>query len=330
MHDRTPPSASDVAWRQVPGAAPVNIDAVRCGSCGAHTPVLGTEPTCVYCAMPVELPSDVRGRASQVQRNIERAREEAAQLDRELASEGAGFVNGVIVVQVIGIIVSLAFWVDLLGRAEQRPTALQLMLVAGSFLGPLMFWLIAQHLRVSAEMRKLAKLSFARLEVQAHPTGVEMQLSCSGCGGAIDAGRIQGLTVRCMQCNNAMLAPARLVDAGQQHYLQQVLALRRRVEGKHSGQVISLCVIGLFYFATVCAVLVNMQSVTNPLTGWVVITFFYPFSLAMFYAFTHRYEGWELFWVGFAVAGFPLIPVMGQFFWYLQLVGVTQAPQFAH
>lgn len=127
--------------------------------------------------MPVELPSDVQGRASQVQRNLERAREEAAQLDRELASEGAGYVNGIIVVQVIGILVSLAFWVDLLGRAEQRPTALQLMLVAGSFLGPLMFWLIAQHLRVSAEMRKLAKLSFARLEVQAHPTGVEMQLS---------------------------------------------------------------------------------------------------------------------------------------------------------
>jgi len=329
MHDRNP-SASDAAWRNGPSAAPVNIEGVRCGSCGAHTPVLGTEPTCVYCAMPVELPSHVQGRASQLQRNIERAREEAAQLDRELASDGAGYVNGIIAVQVIGIVVSLAFWVDLLGRAGQGPTVLQLMLVAGSFLGPLMFWLIAQHLRASAEMRKLAKLSFARLEVDVHPTGVEMQLSCSGCGGAIDASRIQGLTVRCTQCNNAMLAPARLVDAGQQHYLQQVLALRRRVGRKHSAQVILLCVIGLFYFATVCAVVVNMKSITNPLTGWVAITFFYPFSLAMFYTFTHRYEGWELLWIGFAVAGFPLIPVMGHLFWYLQLVGVTQAPQFAH
>jgi hypothetical protein len=309
---------------------PINIEGVRCGSCGAHTPVLGTEPTCVYCAMPVELPSDARGRAREVQRNLERAREEAAQLDRELASDGAGYVMGIIVVQVIGILVSLAFWVDLLRRAEQGPTALQLMLVAGSFLGPLMFWLIAEHLRVSAEMRKLAKLSFARLEVQTQPTGVEMQLSCSGCGGAIDAGQVQGLTVRCTQCNNAMLAPARLVEAGQQRYLQQVLALRRRVGRKHSAQVIVLCVIGLFYLATVCAVLVNMKASTNPLTGWVVITFFYPFSLAMFYTFTHRYEGSELFWVGLAVAGFPLIPVMGQVFWYLQLIGSTPVPQFAH
>jgi DNA-directed RNA polymerase subunit RPC12/RpoP len=266
MVERRPSFAGDGAWQQGPGAAPRAVDGVRCGSCGAHTPVLGVEPHCLYCAMPVELPSDVASRADELQRNIYIARGEAEELDRELTSEGAGYVNGILAAQIVGVLVSLALWVDLLRRASQSPTLMQLLVVAGALLGPALFVLIAQHFRVGAELRKLAKLSFARLEVEAQPTGIQMHLSCSGCGGAVDASQIEGLTIRCKHCNNAMLAPARLVDAGQRRYMQQVLALRRRLSRNVFAREMSLVVLGLIYLATAAVALVNIQD-ADPLTN---------------------------------------------------------------
>lgn len=227
----------------------------------------------------------------------------------------------------IDILLSLAFWVDLLHRANQSPTLEHLTLMAGAFLGPALFGLIAHHFRVSAELRKLAKLSFARLEVEGRPTGIVMQLSCSGCGGTVDASAVKGLTIRCKHCKNAMLAPARLVEAGQQHFMRQVLALRRRLTRNVFAREVALVVVGLAYFAIIVGVALALRGVeVDDLTGWLLVTFFYPFTLVMFWVFTHQYDGWELVGIGFAVAGFPLGPVVGLIFWYLDLHGVTPPP----
>ena len=327
MFDRRP-SEGPVGpeWGRGQNAMPANIDGVRCGSCGAHTPVLGVDPTCLYCAMPVALPSDVASRADEVQRNNYIARGEAEQLDRELTSEGAGYVNGILAAQVVGVLVSLALWADLLRRASESPTLMQLLVVAGAFLGPALFVMIARHFRVGAELRKLAKLSFARLEVEAQPTGIQMHLSCSGCGGAVEASQIQGLTIRCKHCNSAMLAPARLVDAGQRRYMQQVLALRRRLSRNIFAREMSLVVLGLIYLAIAAVAFVSIQD-ADPLTSYLVVIFGYPFSLVMFWVFTHRYEGSELFWVGFCVSAIPLAMAAGIVIGYLEIIAGMPASQ---
>lgn len=236
-------------------------------------------------------------RADEVQQNIYIARAEAEQLDRELMSEGAGYVNGILALRIVGILVSLAFWGDLLRRAGESPTIVQLTLVAGAFLGPALFGAIAHHLCTGSEFRKLAKLSFARLEVESQPTGIEMHLSCSGCGGAVDASQMRGLIIHCKHCNNAMLAPARLVDAGARRYMQEVLALRRLLSRNVFAREMTLVVLGLAYFAMFVLILTNIEG-ADALTRYLFITFAFPFSLALFWGCTYRYSGAELFWVG--------------------------------
>jgi len=120
MFDRRPLTHDVSARAHSPNETSPNttssIDGVRCRACGAHTPVLGADPTCLYCGLPVELPSHVAGRVDELQRHLERARKRAEKLDRELSSEGAGYVNGILAAQLIGILLSLAFWGDLLHR----------------------------------------------------------------------------------------------------------------------------------------------------------------------------------------------------------------------
>jgi hypothetical protein len=322
MVERRPSFASNGDWQQGHGAAPRAVDGVRCGSCGAHTPVLGVEPHCLYCSMPVELPNDVAGRASEVQRNLERAREEAKEFDRDFASDAAGYINVIIVLQLVGVLVALGFWVDILQRTDQTPTGLQGMIVLCSLLGPLLFWAITRHLRLDADLRECAKLAFARLEVQPHATGQQLLLSCSGCGGALDSMKIQGLTIRCTHCDNAMLAPASLVDEGQRRFLQKVLALRARMERKSYGREIALCVAGLAYIGTFVWSVSVMDAKLDYATQWALLTFVYSFSLGIFWLFTHSSDGLDFLGAASAAIAFPLGALMFLAYIYLEVIGV--------
>lgn len=323
MHERGRSSASDAGgpW-QGHGAAPRTVDSMRCGSCGAHTPVLGVDPSCMYCSMPIELPTDVAERAREIQRNLERAREEAKQLDRELASDGAGYVYLIIVLQLMGVVVGLGLWVDILQRTGQSATGLQGMLVLCSFLGPLLFWGITQHLRLDADLREYAKLAFARLEVQPHATGQQLLLSCSGCGGALDSTKIRGLSVHCTHCDSAMLAPGCLVDEGQRAFLQKVLALRARLERKTYSREIILCLAGLAYVVTFGWTLSAIDGRPDYPTQWVLAMLLYSASLVVFWFVTHTTEGWDFLGAASAVIAFPLVTLMYFAYVYLEVLGV--------
>jgi hypothetical protein len=328
MDDRRMPTASDgEGWQHGPGALPLDAQGVRCGSCGAHTPVFGTDPVCLYCSMPVELPSDVEERARRVQKNLERARQEAKALDRELASDGMGFVQFIIAAQLVGSVISIAFWVSLLSRAGQSPTPLQLVLLGCSCIGPLLFWAIAQSLRLDADLREAARLAFARLEVQPLPTGAKLRLRCPGCGGELDSSKIRGLIIHCKQCDNPLLAPSALVDTAQRRFLRKALALRSRLERKTLTREVVLCVIGLLYLATFVWTLAVTRTSSEELTMWLVATFFYTFFLSLFWVFTHSYDGWEFFWVAFIWSGLPLAPAMILVFAYLEMTGATAVPR---
>jgi hypothetical protein len=327
MDQRSHISARDVgAWQQSPGAVPRTVDGVRCGSCGAHTPVLGVDPACLYCSMPVDLPNDVAARAREVQRNLERAREEAKQFDREFASDAAGYITLILVLQLVGLLVALGLWFDVLARTSQTPTGLQGLLVSCSFLGPLLFWGVTQHLRLDADLRDYAKRSFARLEVQPHATGQQLLLSCSGCGGALDSTKIQGLSIRCTHCDNAMLAPACLVDEGQRRFLQKVLALRARLERKSYTREIVLCVAGVAYIGTFAWSVRLLGGMTSAMTNypsiWVLLMFLYSFFLVFFWFVTHKAEGLDFLGAASAVIAFPAVVVAALVLMYLEVLGV--------
>jgi len=323
MEGRRQSFTSDGARQQGHGALPRTVDGVRCGSCGAHTPVLGVDPHCLYCSMPVALPNDVAERAREVERNLARAREEARQTDRELDSEGAGYAKLIMAVQLISLLVAMGFWRDILQRTGQTPSGLQGMFLACSLLGPMLLWAIAQHLRISSELRDYAKMTFARLEVQPHATGQQLVLGCSGCGGAIDSTKIQGLSIRCTHCDNAMLAPAALVDEGQRSYLQQVLALRARMERKTYTREIFLCAAGLAYLLTFAWAGKDMEKISDPATLWAVVTFFFSFSIGVFWIATRSADDiWDFLAAGSFVLAFPLAMVMCFVAIYADVIGV--------
>lgn len=310
------------AWQGGHTALPRMVEGVRCGCCGAHTPVLGVDPSCLYCSMPVELPDDVAERAREVQRTIERARQEALQFDREFASDAGGYINLIIVLQVVGVLVGVGLWVGILERSAQTPSGLQAMLVVGSFLGPLLFWAITQHLRLDADLRDYAKRTFARLEVQPQATGQQLLLSCSGCGGALDSTKIQGLSIRCAHCDNAMLAPACLVDEGQGRYLQKVLALRARLERKSHAREIVLCVAGLAYVVMFGWSIRAVDGMSSQATQFAWVMLFYSFSLVLFWFVTHKAEGLDFLGAASAVVAFPLVSFGILILLYLESLGV--------
>ncbi|HTV18949.1 MAG TPA: hypothetical protein VMG12_09770 [Polyangiaceae bacterium] len=272
--------------------------------------------------MPVELPDDVAERAREVQRNLERARDEAREFDREFSSDGAGYVKLIIVLQLVGVGVALGLWFDILERTGLAPTGYQAMLVLCSFLGPLLFWSIAEHRRLDRDLRDYAKRAFAKLEVQPHTINQQLKLSCSGCGGVLDSTKVRGLSITCSHCQNDMLAPACLVDEGQQRFLQKVLALRARLQRKTYTREIILCVAGLAYVVTFGWSWKAIEGAPDFATQWVFAMFFYSFSLALFWFVTHTSDGWDFVGAASAVIAFPLVALMTFAYVYLEVLGV--------
>ena len=297
--------------------------AAACASCGAHTPVYGAgDPTCMYCGMPVDLPSNVESRAGKFQRGLEKAREERDELERWLTTEGRGYIAFIVGLQLAGLGVSFAVWMQLMAREGRTPTHLHGLLVASCFMGPMLLWGAAQNRRFDSEVRKASKLAFARLELEQVPTGIEMHLSCPSCGGALNAERIRGLTIRCTQCKNPLLAPSRLVKAGQRHLLKQAVALRRRL-GKGSDIRTAVSVTGgLLYIGTFGWVVMTPQAFGDDLTGWLTASLFWVFGLSIIWYFSHSERGWGRFWIAVMMSVPALAGPMVQVFIYLDKMGL--------
>lgn len=316
-------TGDDVARRHAGDTAPRVVEGVVCGSCGAHTPVYGAgDPTCMYCDMPVDLPSDVEGRADKLQRGLDRAREEREELERWLTSEGRGYIAFIVALQLAGLGLSLGAWLQLMDRAQRTPLPIHWLLIASCLFGPLLLWVVAQNRRFDGEVRKAAKLAFAQLEVEQQPTGIEMHLSCSSCGGALDAARIRGLTIRCTQCKNAMLAPSRLVKAGQRNLLKRAVALRRRL-GRSSDVRTAISVTGgLLYMATFAWIMLTPATFADELTGWLAASFMWIIGLSIIWNFSHSEEGWHRAGLAFIFSAIPLGVAMALVLMYLELMGL--------
>jgi hypothetical protein len=310
-------TSGDAVW-----TAPRVGEGVRCGSCGAHTPVYGAgDPTCMYCGMPVDLPSDVRVRLEKHARGAQKARGERGELELWLTTEGRAYISLIVTLQLAGLCLSLAAWLQLMARAQRAPTPLHWLLIASCFVGPILLWVVAQHRRFDVEVRKAAKLAFARLEVDQQPTGIEMHLSCSSCGGALDATRIRGLTIRCTQCKNAMLAPSRLVKAGEKRLLKQAAALRQRL-GRGSDIRTAISVAGaLLYIGTFAWIMLTPAAFADDLTLWLTTAFMWVFGLSIIWNFSHSHSGWDRFWIGFMLSALPLAGVMYQVLIYVEKMG---------
>ncbi|HTV18954.1 MAG TPA: hypothetical protein VMG12_09795 [Polyangiaceae bacterium] len=318
-------TGGDAAWQRAQGTASPVAEGVVCGSCGAHTPVYGAgDPTCVYCDMPVDLPSNVQGRAAKLERRLEKTREVQDEFESWLTTSGVGYIKLIIVLQLTGLCLGLVAWMQLMDRAQREPTPLHWLLIASCFYGPCLLWVVAQHRRFDAEVLKAAKLSFAQLEVAEQSTGIEMRLSCTSCGGALDAARIRGLTIRCTQCKNALLAPSRLVNAGQKSLLRKAVALRRRLQrGSDLRTAISVAG-GLLYMGTFASMALARGIFADELTAWLMASFLWVFGLSIVWNFTHSHSGWERVGIAFALSAIALAGAMGQVLVYLEKMGLTQ------
>ncbi|HTV18955.1 MAG TPA: hypothetical protein VMG12_09800 [Polyangiaceae bacterium] len=316
-------TGGDAAWQRAQGTAAPVVEGVVCGSCGAHTPVYGADdPRCVYCDMPVDLPSNVQGRAAKLERGLERAREERDELERWLTTDGVGYIKLIIGLQLAGLCLSIWVWMQLMEKVQRTPTPVHGLMVASCFFGPLLLWVVAKHRRFDAEVLKMSKLSFARLEVEQQPTGIEMHLRCPSCGGALDVARVRGLTIRCTQCKNALLAPSRLVKAGQKQLLKQAVALRRRLE-RGSDMRTAISVTGaLLYMGTFVLVLKAPGESNDVLTGWLATSFGWVLGLSIVWYVSHSQHGWDRLWIGSTVAAFPLASVLYEVLTYLDLMGL--------
>ena len=322
MVDRRPTTSGDGAWTRASEPSPRVAEGVVCPSCGAHTPVHAAgDPTCMYCGMRVDLPSRVEARAERLQRGLEKAREEREELEYWLTSEGTGYIRFIVILQVAGTGLSLAAWMQLMAREQRSPSLLQLLLIASCFIGPLLLGVAAQNRRFNREVRKAAKLAFARLEVEQLPTGMELHLSCPSCGGALDAARIRGLSIRCTQCKNALLAPSRLVNAGQKQLLKRAVALRRRLERGSDVRTIISVTGGLLYVGTLAWIAATPDAFSDGLTLWLTGSFMWVFGLSVIWHFSHSEDGWLRFWIGLIMSVPALVGVMVQVLTYLQLTG---------
>ena len=300
---------------------PRPADGIRCRACGAFTPVLSSEPHCLYCSRRVVLPEHVRDRAEQVEMDVYVARGKIEDLDDDLSTEAPRYALIVATLMVIGIAVGLALWVDLLDAYHVKASFRQLVLAGTTFLGPLLFWLVASGQRFDEELMQLAKLSFAHLAAEPRPGGrSEVILSCSGCGGVLDASRVDGLTIRCAQCDTAMLAPASCVEHGRQSFHRKIVALRRHVVRRGNWPKIAYWTVGVMYVATVAGIMIAHRNATSELDLYLVVIHGFSFGMFMFWFFTVEQDGWDYLGAASGAAGFPLGALAGLIFGYMEMI----------
>lgn len=277
----------------------------------------------MYCSLPVVLPEHVRDRAEQVEMDIYAARGRIEDLDEDLSTETPRYALIIATLMVVGIAAGLALWVDLLDAHHARASFKQLVLAGTTFLGPLLFWLVASSQRLDEELLALAKLSFAHLAAEPRPGGgADVILSCNGCGGVLDPSRVEGLTIRCSQCDNAMLAPASCVEHGRQSFHRKVVALRRHIVRRGNWPKIVYWVVGVVYVLTVVGIMIAHRHDGTSLETYLCVIHGYSFGMFAFWFVTLRYYDDWLDFVGAAsaVIAFPLAAVMGIVLMYLELL----------
>jgi hypothetical protein len=249
------------------------------------------------------------------------ARRRIEDLDDDLSSETPRYALVIATLMVIGIATGLALWIDLLDAYHVEPSLRQLALAGMTVLGPLLFWLVASSQRHDAELMDLAKLSFAHLAVEPRPGGhVDMVLSCSGCGGGLDASHVEGLTIRCSQCNNAMLAPASCVEHGRQSFHRKVVALRRHIVRRGNWPKIVYWTVGVVYVLTVAGIMLAHRNTTSELDLYLVVIHAFSLGMFVFWFFTVEQDGWDYLGAASGAAGFPLGAFAGLVFGYMEMI----------
>lgn len=269
----------------------------------------GGRPTCLYCGLPVELPAGVQQQAERVEARAELART-IADLESELSSEGAAWPRALAIYQFVCMLAWLVTWLALLSRYDRSLTAALLAIASSVFISPYLFWRIASGRRKDKDLRQLAKLSFAQIEAAPQPGGAGWRLACPGCGGAVHAAQIDGLTIRCTQCNSPMLAPAQLVEEGQRHVLQQVIVLRQRLLDESNSSSLVTWAVGLVYGVVV---IVGLNVAELGKGDDLAFSMVWPFllSMSMFLYWLLTCERGDSFWVKVYIGcPLPLAPVI--------------------
>lgn len=224
------------------------IEGVRCGGCGARTPILDSRtPRCAYCGSSVAVPQALLERASRIEGAVDDARRSLNYMAWELEPKRPAFTTIMMLLQTAYVATTVVWWFRFVQPESLSSPQVWLLLCIAS--GPLLFLVIAREYNVGRQLGELAKLAFARVVVQTSETGVTLEVRCPGCGARIEQATLRGLTIACGHCHCHLLAPCELVDERQRGFHKRVVALRTKLQRRFDLRANFMWIVGPIYIA---------------------------------------------------------------------------------